>query len=157
MWEIQLLHPKLVHFTVALLITAAFCEGLRLVTRRDIFGEVARWNCIFGGLAAIVTFISGNLAEGHVIIAGGAREVFETHETFGYITLILAILVMIRQVTPVPLRRKLQSIYLVLLAAVVISISVGAYNGGRLVYDFGVGVKTAAPADTGTAGDSKSP
>jgi uncharacterized membrane protein len=153
--DTHLFHPIVVHFTVALLMTALLFELLRLVTRKEMFGEVARWNMIFGGLAALVTFATGVLAESHVVIAGGAREIFERHETIGYITMILAVILLIWHIVPGRLYRRLYSLYLVILMAVVISLSIGAYYGGRLVYDFGVGVgtkpgaveKQSAPAD----------
>lgn len=142
MLDTHLLHPKLVHFTVALLIMALVFEVLRMVTRKDMFGDAARWNMIFGGLAAIVTLVTGLLAESHVVIAGAAKEVFERHETFGYITMILAVVLLIWHLVPGRLYRRFYSFYLIILAAVVVSLSVGAYNGGRLVYEFGVGVET---------------
>ncbi|MDD4050400.1 MAG: DUF2231 domain-containing protein [candidate division Zixibacteria bacterium] len=164
MLDTHLLHPKVVHFTVALLIMALLFEVLRLVTRKDMFGETARWNMIFGGLAAIVTFVTGLLAESHVVIAGAAKEVFERHETFGYITMILAVVLLIWHLAPGRLYRRFYSFYLIILAAVVVSLSMGAYNGGRLVYEFGVGVgmksgaveKPVIPDNPAGAGTSSS-
>ncbi len=140
MLDTHLLHPKVVHFTVALLTVALLFELLRLVTRKDIFGEAARWNMIFGGLAAIITFITGLLAESHVVIAVAAGPVFERHETLGYITMILAVILLATHIYPGRIYRRFYSLYLVALIAVVISLSIGAYYGGRLVYEFGVGV-----------------
>ena len=164
MLDTHLLHPKVVHFTVALLTMALLFEVLRLVTKKEMFGEAARWNMIFGGLAAIVTFATGLLAESHVVIAGGAKEVFEHHETFGYITMILAVVLLIWHLAPGRLYRRFYSFYLVILVAVVVSLSVGAYYGGRLVYDFGVGVgmksgaieKQTVPDNSAVPGTSSS-
>jgi uncharacterized membrane protein len=144
MLDIHLIHPKMVHFTVALLIMAWVFELLRRLTRKETFGEAARWNMIFGGLAAVAALVTGLLAEDRVVIPAAAGEVFERHETFGYITMILGAVLLVLQVAPGGLYRRFRTLVLIVSTAAVVSLSIGAYNGGRLVYDFGVGV-TKAP------------
>lgn len=149
MFDIHLLHPKLVHFTVALLITGLLFEIVRLVTRRETFAEVAGWNVILGGLAAVVTFATGLLAEDAVVIPGAAGGIFERHEAFGYVTMILAVVLLVWRVVPGDWYRRFRALYLIVLLAAVVSLSFGAYFGGRLVYDYGVGVeKTPGAIET---------
>lgn len=140
MWQIHLLHPKMVHFAVALLIMAWLFELLRRLTGKEAFGAAARWNMIFGGLAAVAALVTGLLAEDRVVIPTAAGEVFERHETFGYITMILGVILLIVQVAPGGLHRRFRALVLIVSTAAVVSLTIGAYNGGRLVYDFGVGV-----------------
>jgi uncharacterized membrane protein len=150
MFELHMWHPKMVNFAVALIPVALICEIIWLVTKKEIFREVARWNIIFGAVAAILSLATGLIAEESITHTRAAHDILDLHETVGYITLVISVLLLAwRLLKSGQWYRRFPKLFLVLLIAGTISISVGGYLGGKLVFDYGTGVnpsvKTATP------------
>ena len=82
-------HPVVVHFPVALTLTAALAEILFLALRRDIFRDTARVLVILAGLAALVAVPFGWMAESSQEFTGAYVGVVERHEALGISTLVM--------------------------------------------------------------------
>lgn len=145
--EIHLFHPMMVHFTIALVITGLLCELAWIFLKNDVFRETSKWNLTFAFVAALLTVITGLMAEDAVTMSPAAADVFETHETIGYLILgLVAILFVWRLLRNNIYYQKYSVLFAVLFVIAAIVVLIGAYFGGELVFSYGVGVKTAALA-----------
>jgi uncharacterized membrane protein len=131
------LHPIIVHFPIALLITAILFHGLELILKRGVLREAATWLLGLGFLGALAATASGILAEEAAAESGVPESAIETHEFFAFATLaVFATLLAIRWRQN---NRHLPEIP-------VMFIGLTGYFGGDLVYRYGAGVERPAPA-----------
>ncbi len=130
------IHPIIVHFPIALFITALGLEILSLIFKKEVLERCAFYNYllgIFGAIAAASVEWIANLPLAH--------PVFYTHRNFAHVTIIFslasgAFLLMLKKRSA----RIFPIIFLLILLVTAILISVTGYYGGRLVYEYGVGV-----------------
>ncbi|HEY5648703.1 MAG TPA: DUF2231 domain-containing protein [Nitrospiria bacterium] len=145
---LQNIHPMLVHFPIAFFVGALAMEGLA-VFRDEKFHLVSTWMLYLGALAAIVTFFSGFNAAAAVAEMdprghkAPGHEFIHIHRNWMAATTLWSILLSgylfwINKKQLWPSQRWGFLIGLMVLAALV---SLGADRGGRLVFEFGVGVK----------------
>ena len=131
------LHPLIVHFPIALFITALGAEILSLIFKKNTLHKVAYCNYFFVILGAITAVLSAwrdNMFLKH--------PVFYTHRNLAYITLIVAsisgiILLLIKRKS----ERLLRIIFFIFLILIASLVSLTAYYGGKLVYEYGIGVE----------------
>ncbi len=134
------LHPAVVHFPIALFISALLFELMCWITRREVLHQTAF--CLYI-LAVIVTplvvWTGLQEAQEHKI----HHPVLDTHQRFAYLTMWTSLLslpilwLFKKKITP-----YFRVVFLILLAMIVASVSLAAYNGGRLVYEYGIGVES---------------
>ena len=134
------LHPLVVHFPIALLLTALFLDTLALVSRRPGLHRIALWNLCLGTVGAAVAVLTGLQAEDVAKHSFEIWQVMQLHERLGIITLILGLMTVawrLRYRDQLSTRSRV----VILLAMLIMAstITFGAYLGGRLVYEFGVG------------------
>ena len=142
-------HPKMVNFAIALIPVALVCEIIWLVTKKELFREVAKWNLIFGSIAAIFAFATRLIAEESITHTKAAHDTMELHETIGYVTLAIAIILLgWRLLKNGEWYRRFSKLFLILLIAGTISISISGYLGGKLVFDYGTGVNSSVKSQT---------
>ncbi len=147
MSDLNLWHPRFVHFAIALLSVSLLCEIIWRITKKELFREIAEWNLIFAGAGVAMTFITGLIAEDAVTISGAAKETFENHETLGWITFIITgFLLVWRLYKNGEWYRKFATLFLIVYIAAFLSVSIGGYLGGKLVYTYGVGVGSGKSA-----------
>ncbi len=142
MLDITLLHPKVVHFTIALFAMAVLLDLLGLIIKNERFQGVAWINLIFADAAGVVTVITGLLAASNVPHAESAHQIMEIHQTLGYIVLGSIVLLLIWHILlkgkfPV----KAAFLYIIIGLVGVGVMFAGAYYGGEMVYTHGVAVK----------------
>ncbi|MFZ5862467.1 MAG: DUF2231 domain-containing protein [Nitrospirota bacterium] len=141
------LHPIIVHFPIALLITAIVLGALELVLKRDALREAATWLLGFGFMGGLVAAATGILAEEAAEEGGVPEGAIETHESLAFAALaVFALLIVIRW-----LQRKRSipnSVFLAIGVIGVVLIALTGYFGGDLVYRYGAGVERPAPAAT---------
>lgn len=139
---LHLIHPALVHFSVAFVIVGGACEVAGMMLRRE---QVERFGAqlLLIGLASLVpTMISGYLAANTVDVTQEGRELLARHERNGWIVLALLLGTQFwkawRAGNLGPAHRGL---YALLVVAAVLFLIYGAWLGGQMVYGQGVGVR----------------
>ena len=134
------LHPMVVHFPIALLLSAWLLDVLALVTRRPHLHRFALCHLILGVIGAGAAVLTGLQAEDMAKHSFEMGQVMELHERCGIATLILGVGIVAwrlwRRDRWTPLTRAAT---MTLMTALASTVSVGAYLGGRLVYELGIG------------------
>lgn len=138
------IHPILVHFAYALSLSAlgVYLLGKLLPTgaRQDSIQPAGDWMLAIGALAIVATIAAGFQAYYSVVHDGPSHAAMTTHRNWavpsGTAILILAIWRFLKRAKP-PSR-----VFLGLLAAAALSLSVTAWWGGNLVYKYGLGVQS---------------
>lgn len=143
------LHPKIVHFPIALFIIYTFIEIIGAVFNKEQFTKTAPVLLSLGVLFGVAAVLSGNQAyETGKIIFGLQRQfprsIVSLHEKYATITLWYFLFLLILR-TYFVIKKKLTKTFLIILSALGL---VGCYliyltgsYGADLVYKFGVGIK----------------
>ncbi len=140
MWPLPMesVHPLLVHFPIALLMTALLFDGLAL--KRPQLHRVALWNLSLGTLGAGAAVWSGYQAADIAKHSFEIHQVMELHRKLGIATLVLGSLVVIwRLWKRDQLSPRFRLLTWLIMLAMTGTLGYGAHLGGRLVYEFGVG------------------
>jgi uncharacterized membrane protein len=151
--DLELLHPPIVHFAIALTITGTLFEVLYFITKKESLKHAGFWTFFFGAIFVVLAALTGHLAEEAVegIARGEAHEILERHEELGNILAgMLLVLALLRLFIHMADNKRLHPIFLV--GAIISSLLI-AYQGnlgGKLVYEYGVIPSSKpAPADEG--------
>ncbi len=147
------LHPKIIHFPIALFIVYTFLEIVGLVFKKDIFTKAAFIILILGVLGALAAVLTGNQAEEvWKNWTGASKNLLDEHETFATITLWYFFALLILRtifVINVEIKNKFIDHAAKMKIAFVILALAGCYfvyetgeHGGKMVYKHGVGVST---------------
>lgn len=140
--RIELLHPMIVHFPIALFIGGVLFELLALFFRREFFQKLALANFTLAALGAIAAVIFGEIAANTIPHNETIHEIMETHELLGWITAGLFVIIALwnffhwKRHWP-----RAQFLYWPLLIVAAGTITWGATLGGRMVFDQGAAVK----------------
>jgi uncharacterized membrane protein len=142
------LHPRIVHFPVALLTASALFGILALLvkSKRELFKEILFWNLILGVAGAIAAIITGLIQEDKLVHNEAIHELMETHETLGFIFSSLFAVLLVWMIFR---KSKMKTGELAILVIFII-ISAGlvtysAHLGGKMVYGEGAGVIPMKP------------
>jgi len=129
-------HPVVVHFPIALLLTALLAEVLSVAVRKPVFSDMGRLCLVFGAISGLFAMALGFAAEGSVLFTGALDEALETHETLGIAATIAALATAIAAAWPVREARKraMGWVYRMGLAASAVLVAATGYFGGTLVY-----------------------
>lgn len=134
------LHPLIVHFPIALLLSALTLDGLALVLKRPSLHQVALWNLCLGTLGAAAAVLTGLNAEDVAKHSFEIWQIMERHKRLGITTLTLAAATTaLRLWKRNRLSPRLRLATMALMLVMASTLAVGAYLGGRLVYELGVG------------------
>jgi len=137
-------HPIFVHFTVSLLSLAVFLFLVaRLIGNRPIQNQwliVARWNLWIGTGFALITVIAGWMASNSVAHDTLSHAVMEKHRTLAFST-IAVLLPLAGWAWWIQYKSKVLSIPFLGFALLLLGLlTLTAWQGGELVYRYGVGV-----------------
>jgi len=136
-------HPIVVHFPLALVITAtlllwsARLHGL--VSHAATLSIVGTWNLCLGTVAAVIALASGLAAVLHLQVGVDARLAISLHLKWAIFTTLLLVLVSVWRGAGTAQDSRPSWIFLVVLAAAAASLAVTGYRGGQNVYRYGVG------------------
>lgn len=133
-------HPLVVHFPIALLLTAVGLDVAALLVRRPAWHRVALWNLTLGTLGAGLAVLTGLRAEDVAKHSFEIWQVITLHKRLGITTLILGLMTVSWRLAHrdrLSSRARLITTWISLTMAG--TLAWGAYLGGRLVYEFGVG------------------
>lgn len=132
------LHPLIVHFPVALFITALGMEVLSWILKKEALHQAAYYNYLLG-IAGGVAAVLAAWFDGQVL----KHPVFYTHKTLAYWTVgfALACAVILFLVKRRKSKKVFRIIFFIFLFLTAVFVSLTGYYGGRLVYEYGVGVQ----------------
>jgi uncharacterized membrane protein len=132
------IHPKLVHFPIALFSTALILDILSRVFRKESLHE-----------AAVVIYVVGALFTPIVVLAGLWEQqrlnlhhpVLEQHKLFGFITMWVSL-------TSLPvlwfLKKRSVKVFRIVFTSLLLYlatlVTATGYFGGKMVYEYGAGV-----------------
>ena len=144
MIEVQHIHPIFVHFVIAPLVIAIVFDFLWLIKKYDYFEKFSWYNLIVAGVFGILSVISGLIAEEKVVFSDTSLEIFEYHEIMAFILIIfLQIQVLWRLGLKGKIPRKHSYLYFIVTIACLVSVISTSYFGGKLVFDFGIGINSS--------------
>ncbi|MCB9772643.1 MAG: hypothetical protein H6754_08870 [Candidatus Omnitrophica bacterium] len=132
------IHPKLVHFPIALVISAMGMQGLGCLFRKDFLRNGALLMLILGVLSMSVVMWSGLLEAERLHLN---HPVLTAHKQFAFAAMWSSLVAL-----PIlwVLRSKnikiFQIVFLIVLIIVSSLLGLAAHQGGRMVYEYGVGV-----------------
>ncbi len=138
------LHPALAHFAMAFPFFLALLEVMCLLKGRP--PDLIEGISVFITSAAVVSAtLSGTYAHNLMYdlpISAEAESLLHTHENFGLLLAgVFGLLLLLRLVYVFLPNRTLRYVFLILLLVSLPLVLYQGFMGGRLVYDFGVGVR----------------
>lgn len=132
------LHPILVHFPIALIITGFIAEIVFIYFKKKVcLKEAGFYLLITGTVCAFFALLAGILFTGELI--GEAGIVQETHETMAWITLGALIITSVLHLIIRSNNNKytrLKRIAFIAYGLAAISVSITGFYGGKLVYNY---------------------
>lgn len=134
-------HPMLVHFPIALLSASVFFDLLAQRWRRKESRAASLYTLVLGLAGALVSVISGHMAEEAIEHSGVPEHVMEIHEKLGFATFwLFAGLLGLRIAEWLGWIAERPALRIALGLGTVVVLFVASYYGGSLVYEFGAGV-----------------
>ncbi len=144
--HLQNIHPLIVHFPIAFLIAAALFYFMAWVFNKDDFARTGFRVLLLGALSLAVAVWTGLRAEDGVMVALDVRQkLLLPHEQFMIATAVLCAIVTLWAIVGRPFPKKGRVLFLALLLAMVITMTIGADFGGQLVYDYNAGGSLPQP------------
>ncbi len=145
------LHPPVVHFAIALTITGILFEVLYFIFRLKSLKHAGFWTFMFGVIAVWVAMLTGDQAAELVEdnVYGTAKELLENHEKIGEI--LPWIFTVLGGMRLFMFFREIKFLRLIFLVLGLLSIGLVGYQGnlgGKMVYEYGVGVKVQKSVPT---------
>ena len=139
--RLHLIHPVLVHFSVAFLVVGGAVEAIGILRRLPVWQRMGSTASLLGVGFLVATVASGFLAANSVPLPADAYADLEDHERAGLILMGGWLLLVLwkawhRGTLPETQAKPFAAIVMI---AVVFTLWV-AYLGGHLVYHLGVGV-----------------
>lgn len=144
MFDMNHLHPMIVHFPIALLLVGFLFEIMSLFIKKEFFGTASFYLLILGTLGVIGAYISGDMAGDGISETGMLKTALETHEEAALIALWTATAAAIFRIAFVILNRKVQIlkwVSFILFLCGAIAVGRTGYYGGQLVYKYAAGVQ----------------
>jgi uncharacterized membrane protein len=140
-------HPVVVHFPLALIVTAAFCLTAAFAVPKNrhapALATVGTWNLCIGAVAVLVALATGLGAATGLHIDAAAHQAVSAHVKSAFVTAVLVLLATLWRSVGVPAPTRPSSVFMVLLWVATLSLLVTGYRGGQNVYVHGVGVEAA--------------
>jgi uncharacterized membrane protein len=138
-------HPLLVHLPIGLLAGAVVLDLVSVVWRAAPLRQVTTALYVLGAAAAVATYFTGQAASNEIYLPGMAQAVVHDHAVWALRTVwFFGALAVARLVLASSARRPPRAAFAVLLALLGL-VGLGLLRetsdrGGRLVYEYGVGV-----------------
>ena len=143
--SLQNVHPLFVHFPIALILVALFSEAIWWVSKNDHFRRFTTYLLYLSALSATAAVISGYIAAnglghgtpGHDFVHEHRDVMLWMGGLLGVTTLAMLLVRSFRE-------GKWRRLLIVPLFVISGLLVYGADKGGRLVFEYGVGVKTVS-------------
>lgn len=141
-------HPMVVHFPVALTLSGGVALIAAKLVRRESLAEtlatIGTWNLCAGGVAALLALATGLAAVLDLQVGAGARAAIATHVKWAIFTSMALVLLSVWRGAGSTPRSRPSWLFVVVLSAICVALSVTAYFGGENVYRYGIGVESTA-------------
>ena len=137
------IHPLVIHFPIVLLLMAVFFEFVGHVFGNTYARKTAKLTLLFGTLSLAVAVLTGWLAHQTVPHSEQSYPVIEAHQLLGFLAFGGFSSATLFKFILVPRFKScwVYRLYLLLSLASLAVLILGAHYGGKLVYEYGVGVK----------------
>lgn len=137
-------HPMVVHFPLALVVTAtSLLLAARLLRQQRYaatLATVGTWNLCLGAVAALFTLATGLAAVLHLQVGPAAHQAISLHLKWGIFTTLALVLLAVWRGAGSSQESRPSWIFIVVLLAATAALIVTGYRGGQNVYRYGVGV-----------------
>jgi uncharacterized membrane protein len=146
--NLQNSHPLVVHFPIALLVTAALVYWLGWLARRETWAWTGLWMLVLGALGAVVAVWTGLGAGESVMIAPRVRDNILIYHKYCMLTAAaLSVLLSLWAglVRPMPYRGRIA--FLLLMAVMAGILAKGADYGGWMVFGYNAGGSLPQPIE----------
>lgn len=141
----ETIHPMIVHFPIALLLTATLISFLAVIikSKREELKIVLYWIMILGALSVLAALASGLYEDARGVVHDDAiHKIMEVHKLLGFIittAFVSVTLWFVFRKSKIQYRELLIiTLFLVATSSVLVY---SAYLGGKMVYEEGTGVK----------------
>lgn len=133
------LHPKLVHYPIALFTTAIGFDIASFIFRKEALHKTALNIYVVAALMTPIVVRAGIWEEERLHLG---HPVLETHRMFALWTMWVALMSLpVLWFIKKELPRYFRAIFIIFLSATVVFVSLAGHNGGRMVYEYAVGVE----------------
>ena len=138
-FHIPLLHPKFVHFPIALLIGAMGMEMLSLIFKKDNLHRTAFHMYILATVITPFVVLTGLQEAEHSHLG---HPILTIHRNFALLTMWVSLVSLpILWLAKKKSEKILRIVFIVFLLMLVGFVSIAGHNGGRMVYEYGVGME----------------
>ena len=140
MIDLITLHPKLIHFPIALLFTALFFEILYLLKKNETIEKVSRWLFGLGLIGSVFGVVSGLIAADQIGHDSPGHDLVHDHRNWMFIATALWAFLFIAFELGRRRKDKFRKLFILGLVPLSIIFAIGTDLGGKLVFEHAVGV-----------------
>lgn len=141
-------HPLVVHFPIALILTAAaLLLAARLLRNESLAATAATvgtWNLCLGAVAAVAALATGLGAVLDLDVSAAVHQAISVHFKWAMLTTLLLVLLAVWRGAGTPSRSRPSWLFLFVLFAACAALTFTGYRGGKNVFEYGVGVRKIA-------------
>ncbi len=146
-------HPLFVHFPIAMTMLALLFEVLYLSLKKDQFRNTATALIYLSMLAAVAAVVTGYIAADTIGHESPGHDMVHTHRDFMvWFTGVIVVLALMQAILTYVKSLNAEALWWsrlgrpVLLTVAAVILILGADRGGRLVFQYGIGVEMEAPS-----------
>ncbi len=137
-FHLHLLHPKLVHFPIAFFMGALGLEIISLIFKKENLHRTAVALFVMATLVTPLVVWSGLEEAEHLNLH---HPVLDTHKRFALLTMLGSFAaVPVLWVTYKRNKTAFRIVFLIFMLIFATFVTIAGHNGGRMVYEYGVGV-----------------
>jgi uncharacterized membrane protein len=140
-------HPLVVHFPLALIVTATLMLTLARVVRSGrlaaTLATVGTWNLCLGAVGVFFALGTGLAAVMGLNVGAAAHQAISSHVKSAVVTTLLVLLAAVWRGSGTDADSRPSSLFLVIVWAATAALVVTGYRGGQNVYRYGIGVATS--------------
>jgi uncharacterized membrane protein len=141
-------HPLVVHFPLALILSAAVLLAAARLLRREssanVVATVGTWNLCLGAVAALFALATGLGAVLDLHVSPAARLAISVHMKWAMFTSLALLLLAVWRGAGTAQQSRPSWLFLLVLWAASAALVATGYHGGENVYRFGIGVEQTA-------------
>jgi uncharacterized membrane protein len=138
-------HPLVVHFPIALTLTAGLLLIAAKLVRNDVraatLATIGTWNLCMGAIAALFALATGLAATLDLQVGAAAHASIAAHVKWAMFTTLVLLLTAVWRGAGAAQQSRPSGLFLVVLTVSCLALAVVGYHGGENVYRYGIGVE----------------